>query len=42
VKEQIFGLNAARVFDVDVLGQLRMSYLEEGPEPSRKVYGWVV
>jgi len=25
-----------------VLGQLRMSYLEEGPEPSRKAYGWVV
>ena len=52
VKEQIFGLNAARVFGVDatatrnalpkdVLGQLRMSYLEEGPEPSRRVYGWV-
>ena len=52
VKERIFGLNAARVFGVDVkakrnelpqdvLGQLRMSYLEEGPEPSRKVYGWV-
>jgi hypothetical protein len=45
-------LNAARVFRVDatatrnvlpkdVLGQLRMSYLEEGPEPSRRVYGWV-
>jgi uncharacterized protein len=53
VKEQIFGLNAARVFGVDVqakrrelpqdvLGRLRMSYLEEGPEPSRRVYGWVV
>lgn len=52
VKEQIFGLNAARVFGVDVtatrkalpkdvLGQLRMSYLEEGPEPSGRVYGWV-
>ena len=50
---KIFGLNAARVFGVDakakrnelqqdVLGQLRMSYLEEGPEPSRKAYGWVV
>jgi len=26
----------------DVLGQLRMGYLEEGPEPSRRVYGWVV
>ncbi len=53
IKEQIFGLNAARVFGVDVkakrhevpndvLGQLRMSYLEEGPDPSRRVYGWVV
>jgi predicted TIM-barrel fold metal-dependent hydrolase len=53
VKEQIFGLNAARLFGVDVrakrnavpqdvLGQLRMSYLQEGPEPSHRVYGWVV
>ena len=53
VKERIFGLNAALVFGVDakakrnelsldVLGQLRMSYLEEGPEPSHRVYGWVV
>ena len=52
-KEQVFGLNSARVFRVDVeakrrevpndaLGRLRMSYLEEGPEPSRRVYGWVV
>jgi hypothetical protein len=52
VKEQIFGLNAARVFGIDVnakrhevpkdaLGQIRMSYLEEGPEPSHRVYGWV-
>ena len=52
VKERIFGLNAARVFRLDakakrhelsrdVLGQLRMSYLEEGPEPSHRVYGWV-
>ena len=52
VKERIFGLNAARVFGVDakakrnelpndVLGQLRMSYLEEGLEPSHRVYGWV-
>jgi predicted TIM-barrel fold metal-dependent hydrolase len=52
LKEQIFGLNAARVFGIDVkakrnevpkdvVGQLRMSYLEEGPEPSRRVYGWV-
>ncbi|OQW30804.1 MAG: hypothetical protein A4E19_08610 [Nitrospira sp. SG-bin1] len=52
VKERIFGLNAAKVFGVnveakrlevpnDALGRLRMSYLEEGPEPSRRVYGWV-
>ncbi len=52
MKEQIFGLNAARVFRVDVtakrtevpkdyLGKIRMSYLEEGPEPSHKLYGWV-
>ena len=51
-KEQIFGLNSARVFGIDVaairhevpkdaLGRLRLSYLEEGPEPSRRVYGWV-
>lgn len=52
VKERIFGLNAARVFGIDVkatrnavpqdiLGRLRMSYLEEGPEPSHRAYGWV-
>ena len=52
-KEQVFGFNSARVFGVnveakrrevpnDALGRLRMSYLEEGPEPSRRVYGWVV
>jgi hypothetical protein len=51
VKEQIFGLNAARVFGIDVsakrhelpmdvLGKIRMSYLEEGPEPSHRAYGW--
>lgn len=53
VKEKIFGQNAARVFGVDVtakrnevpndyLGRMRMSYLEEGPEPSHRLYGWVV
>jgi len=53
VKEQIFGLNAARVFRVDVtakrtqvpkdyLGKIRMSYLEEGPEPSHRLYGWIM
>src|SRR5215467_5481581 len=52
LKEQIFGLNAARVFRVDVrakqtevpkdyLGKIKMSYLEEGPEPSHRLYGWV-
>jgi len=53
VKAHIFGLNAARVFGIDAhetrtrvpqdaLGRLRMSYVEEGPEPSRRVYGWVM
>jgi uncharacterized protein len=53
VKAKIFGLNAARVFGVDVaatrnavpkdyVGRLRMSYLEEGPEPSHRLYGWVI
>ena len=52
VKAKIFGLNAARVFSVDVaatrnavpkdyVSRLRMSYLEEGPEPSHRLYGWV-
>ena len=53
VKEKIFGLNAARIFGVDVtakrnevpgdyLSKMRMAYLEEGPAPSHRVYGWVV
>jgi predicted TIM-barrel fold metal-dependent hydrolase len=52
VKEQIFGLNAARLFNVDVavkrneipadyLSRIKMSYLEEGPAPSHCWYGWV-
>ena len=52
VKEQIFGLNAARVFGVDVdakrneipkdyLSRMKMSYLDEGPVPSHRWYGWV-
>jgi uncharacterized protein len=52
VKEQIFGLNAAKVFNVDVtakrnelpsdyLSKIRMAYQEEGPNPSHKFYGWV-
>jgi predicted TIM-barrel fold metal-dependent hydrolase len=52
-KEQIFGLNAARVFGVDVnatrneipkdyLSRIKMAYLEEGPAPSHRWYGWVM
>jgi hypothetical protein len=52
VKEQIFGLNGARVFAVDVsatrneipkdyLSRVKMAYLEEGPFPSHRWYGWV-
>ena len=52
VKAKIFGLNAARLFHVDVaavrnalpkdaVGRLRMGYQEEGPEPSHRLYGWV-
>jgi predicted TIM-barrel fold metal-dependent hydrolase len=52
VKEGIFGLNAARVFGVDVnaarheipkdyVSRIKMSYLEDGPAPSHRWYGWV-
>jgi uncharacterized protein len=52
VKEQIFGLNAARVFNVDVnarrneipkdyLSRMKMAYLDEGARPSHRWYGWV-
>jgi len=52
VKEQIFGLNAARLFGVDVSAQrnelpkdavsrMKMAYLDEGPVPSHRFYGWV-
>jgi len=52
VKEQIFGLNGARVFGVDVnakrneipkdyLSQIKMAYLDEGVMPSHRWYGWV-
>jgi len=52
VKEQIFGLNAARLFGVDVaakrneipkdyLTRMKMSYLDESPAPSHRWYGWV-
>ena len=52
VKEQIFGLNAARVFNVDAtakrnempkdyLSQMKMAYLDEGAARSHRFYGWV-
>ncbi len=52
VKEQIFGSNAARLFGVDVSAQrnelpkdavsrMKMAYLDEGPVPSHRFYGWV-
>ncbi|MFN0038706.1 MAG: amidohydrolase family protein [Burkholderiales bacterium] len=52
VKEKIFGLNGARVFGVDVnarrneipgdyLSKMKMSYLEDGADPSHQWYGWV-
>jgi hypothetical protein len=52
VKEQIFGLNAARVFAVDMtakrneipadyLSRIKMAYQEEGAVPSNRWYGWV-
>jgi uncharacterized protein len=53
VKEQIFGLNAARMFGVDVkakrqeipqdyLSRMKMAYLDDGRRPSHRWYGWVV
>jgi uncharacterized protein len=53
VKEHIFGLNAARVFGIDVaakrnevprdyMSRMKMGYIEEGPAPSHRSYGWVV
>jgi predicted TIM-barrel fold metal-dependent hydrolase len=53
VKEQIFGLNAARLFGVDVnakrneipkdyLTRMKMAYLDDGASPSHRFYGWVV
>lgn len=52
VKANVFGLNAARLFGVDVnaarsalpkdyLSRMRMAYREEGPSPSHRWYGWV-
>jgi uncharacterized protein len=48
---RIFGLNGAKVYGVDVntkrnefpqdyIGQIKMAYLEHGPEPSHRYYGW--
>jgi len=52
VKAKIFGLNAARLFGVDVqakrneipkdyLSRVKMAYLEDGAAPSHRWYGWV-
>jgi hypothetical protein len=52
IKSQIFGLNAARLFQVDVtakrnpvpkdyLQRLKLAYREEGAQPSHRFYGWV-
>ena len=52
VKEQIFGLNAAKLFGVDVnakrneipkdyLTRMKLSYLDDGRAPSHRWYGWV-
>ena len=52
MKEQIFGLNAARLFGVDAnakrneipkdyLSRMKMAYLEDGAAPSHRWYGWV-
>jgi len=52
VKAKIFGVNAARLFGIDpavprlsvpkdYVGRLRLSYLEEGRDPSHRLYGWM-
>ena len=52
LKAKIFGLNAAKLFKVNVeekrrdipkdyLSHIKMAYLEEGPLPSHHAYGWV-
>jgi hypothetical protein len=52
VREQIFGLNAARVFGIDVnaalnevpkdyLSRMKMAYLEDGAVPSHHWYRWI-
>ena len=53
LKTKVFGLNAARVFGIDpaakrhalpkdYISRIQMAYRQEGPEPSHRVYGWVV
>jgi len=52
LKAKVFGLNAAKLFHVDVdakrkelpndyLNHIKMAYLEEDPSPSHHAYGWV-
>lgn len=52
MKQQIFGLNAAQVFGVDVRARrnelpkdyvslMKMAYLDDGATPSHRWYGWV-
>jgi predicted TIM-barrel fold metal-dependent hydrolase len=53
VKEKIFGLTGAKVYGVDVnakrhefpkdyIGKIKMAYLDSGPEPSHRYYGWAI
>ena len=53
LKAKIFGLNAAKLFGVDVqatrtkipadfLGRMKMAYLDKAPLPSHRRYGWVI
>ncbi len=52
LKAKVFGLNAAKLFKVDVgakrkdlpkdyLSHIKMAYLEESPTPSHHAYGWI-
>ena len=52
-RELIFGLNSARLFNIDVhaqlkaipgdaLSRMKTAYQDAGPEPSNTQYGWVV
>lgn len=52
VKTKIFGLNAAKLFGVDVaakrdelptdaIGRIKMAYRGGTTEPSRRIYGWI-